>query len=204
MIGLYVIITNPVKSYEDIAKVCVDNQIKMLQFRQKHLSDREILISLEKIGKITQNSPTNLIIDDRVDLALASECDGVHVGQDDMPFKLARKLLPNKLIGVSTHTIKQAKSALGKRPDYIGFGPIYKTPTKEKPDRVVGTKLLSKVVNMSDIPVVAIGGIDEKNIKDVINTGVKSISLVRYLMNYKDLEKRIKYIQNILAVEGAK
>lgn len=204
MIGLYVIITNPVKSYEDIAKVCVDNQIKMLQFRQKHLSDREILISLEKIGKITQNSPTNLIIDDRVDLALASECDGVHVGQDDMPFKLARKLLPNKLIGVSTHTIKQAKSALRKRPDYIGFGPIYKTPTKEKPDRVVGTKLLSKVVNMSDIPVVAIGGIDEKNIKDVINTGVKSISLVRYLMNYKDLEKRIKYIQNILAVEGAK
>lgn len=204
MIGLYVIITNPVKSYEDIAKVCVDNQIKMLQFRQKHLSDREILISLEKIGKITQNSPTNLIIDDRVDLALASECDGVHVGQDDMPFKLARKLLPNKLIGVSTHTIKQAKSALRKRPDYIGFGPIYKTPTKEKPDRVVGTKLLSQVVNMSDIPVVAIGGIDEKNIKDVINTGVKSISLVRYLMNYKDLEKRIKYIQNILAVEGAK
>lgn len=197
-LGLYVIITNPVKSYEDIAKICVDNRIKMLQLRQKHLSDKEILKITEKILKITKTSHTKLIIDDRVDLVLASDCDGVHIGQDDMPFELARKILPKKIIGLSTHSISQAKNAIDKKPDYIGFGPIYKTPTKEKPDPVVGTKLLSKVIEFSSIPVVAIGGIDKSNIDNVIGVGTSSVSLVRYLMGFEDLENRIRFIQKKL------
>ncbi len=198
-IGLYVIITNPLNSYEEIAKVCVNNEIKVLQLREKHLTDREILLAAEKILKITKNTNTKFIINDRADLAYISDADGVHLGKDDIPYKEARKLLPKKIIGLSTHSILQAKKALSQNPDYIGFGPIYKTPTKKIPDPVVGTKLLTEVLSFSNIPVVAIGGIDETNLDKVINAGAKTLCPVRYLMNYKDLEKRILFIKNKLS-----
>ncbi len=196
--GLYVIITNPVKSYGDIARICVDNNIKMLQLRQKHLSDKELLNICENILNITDNTNTNLVIDDRVDLALVSGCDGVHVGQDDMPYKMAREILPDKIIGLSTHSLKQVEKAMELKPDYIGFGPIYKTPTKKIPDPEVGTELLKKALKVCHIPLVAIGGIDNENINEVLNAGARNICMVRYLMAHEDLDKRIKYIQKLL------
>ncbi len=202
--GLYVIITNPVKSYSEIAKICVDNNVKMLQFREKHLTDKQILTACEKILHITAGTNTKLLIDDRIDIALATDCDGVHLGQDDIPYHIARKILPNKIIGISTHSLEQVKIATGLKPNYIGFGPVYKTPTKKIPDPVVGVNLLKQALKICPLPIVAIGGIDENNIQEVLNIGVKNVCMVRYLMNCKNLNEKIQYIQKLINISQSK
>lgn len=197
--GLYVIITKPTLSYKEIAETCVEKGVKMLQLREKYLSDRELLAVAREISAITKGTATNFIVNDRVDIAQLSDADGVHLGQDDLSITEARKILGNdKIIGLSTHSIQQAKDALSQNPDYIGFGPIYATPTKEIADPVVGTKLLSEVLAFADVPVVAIGGIDENNAKCVIDAGAKNICAVRYLMNNQDLGSRIDYLERLI------
>lgn len=196
--GLYVIITDPVLPVEEIAEICVRNEIRYLQVRLKDTDDNTIIKLGKKIKSIIRNSVTKLIINDRPDLALACNADGVHLGQDDMKIESARKIAPNLIYGLSTHSIEQAKEALQKSPAYIGFGPIYKTPTKKKPDPTVGTDLLREVVEFSKVPVVAIGGIDLDNFDNVVSTGAKNICLVRWLMQAKNLDERIKIIKQKL------
>ena len=197
--GLYVIITKPALSYRQIAEICVKQEIKYLQLREKDLTDKELLRVAIEIQQITKNTKTCFIVNDRIDICLLSGADGVHLGQEDIDFKFAGSILPkNKIIGLSTHNFEQAKLALRHRPDYIGFGPIYKTPTKKNPDTVVGCEKLKSVLTFADIPVVAIGGIDDTNIGEVLATGVKNICMVRYLMETTDLEYRILKIKELL------
>lgn len=197
--GIYVIITKPVLSYEEIAKVCVKNGVKMLQLRDKFADDKTLLTAAREIQNIVKGTDTKFIMNDRIDIAILSDADGVHLGQDDISITDARKLLGNdKIIGLSTHSISQAREALSHKPDYIGFGPIYPTPTKVIADPTVGTSLLKEVLIFADVPVVAIGGIDEKSAINVIQAGAKTICAVRYLMESEDFEKRIQHIQSIL------
>jgi thiamine-phosphate pyrophosphorylase len=201
--GLYVIISNPVLPYTEIAEICVSEGIKYLQLREKELSDRRILEISNDIISITKGSRTKFIINDRVDLAIITDADGVHLGQDDISIDQARRLLANdKIIGISTHNLKQAENALLKTPDYIGFGPIFKTPTKKIPDPVLGTEQIPQLINLknkmnNDTPFVAIGGIDNTNINDVISSGAKNFSLVRFLMESPDLKKRLKMLKDL-------
>jgi thiamine-phosphate pyrophosphorylase len=102
-------------------------------------------------------------------------------------------------IGLSTHTLDQARRAIADGADYIGFGPVWATPTKDVPDEVVGVDLLRRVVAFSPVPVVAIGGIFPENLDEVLATGARSFSLVRYLMSTPDLDERIKILQSRLA-----
>lgn len=201
--GLYVIISNPVLPYTEIAEICVSEGIKYLQLREKELSDRRILEISNDIISITKGSRTKFIINDRVDLAIITDADGVHLGQDDISIDQARRLLANdKIIGISTHNLKQAENALLKTPDYIGFGPIFKTPTKKIPDPVLGTEQIPQLINLknkmnNDTPFVAIGGIDYSNINEVIASGAKNFSLVRFLMESPDLKKRLKMLKDL-------
>ncbi len=196
--GLYVIITKPCLSYKEIAQICVDKGVKMLQLRQKNLSDRELLSISKEIMSVTKGTATKYIVNDRVDIAFLSDADGVHLGQDDLTIFEARKILgADKIIGLSTHSIEQATKAISQNPTYIGFGPIYPTPTKAIADPCVGTKLLKEVLNFSPIPVVAIGGIDEKTAIEVKATGAKNICAVRYLMESEDLGARIDYLNSL-------
>ena len=201
--GLYVIISNPVLPYTEIAEICVSEGIRYLQLREKELSDRRILEISKDIISITKGSRTKFIINDRVDLAIISDADGVHLGQDDISIDQARRLLANdKIIGISTHNLKQAENALLKTPDYIGFGPIFKTPTKKIPDPVLGTEQIPLLIDLknkmnNDTPFVAIGGIDYSNINEVIASGAKNFSLVRFLMESPDLKKRLKMLKDL-------
>lgn len=197
--GLYVIITSPVLSYTQIAEICVKKGVKMLQIREKQLCDSQLLKVCREIESITRGSETNFIVNDRVDIACLSNADGVHLGQDDLGIEEARKLLGrDKIIGLSTHSIEQAKRAISQNPDYIGFGPIYPTPTKVIADPTVGTGLLKEVLGFSKIPVVAIGGIDEKSAVEVIEASAKNLCAVRYLMESVDLERKIDTINALL------
>ncbi len=199
--GLYVIITQPVLPLREIAAICVHTGVRCLQLREKTLSDREVLKAAGDILSVTRGSQTLFFINDRVDLALAAGADGVHLGQDDLPIEAARRLAGDRPLryGLSTHSPAQARAALAHQPDYIGFGPIYATPTKAIPDPVVGVGPLRDVLSFADCPVVAIGGIDATNLDAVLAAGARNVCLVRHLMSAPDLAARIRAIQARLA-----
>lgn len=196
--GLYVIITNPEVSYSEIAQKCVQNDVKMLQLREKNLSDKELIKIGKQIRSITKGTATSFVVNDRPDIALLCDADYLHLGQDDISIEDARKIVGNMKIGLSTHSVAQAKEALSKNPDYIGFGPIYKTNAKLIPDRPVGVDQLKTVLALANVPVVAIGGIFPENIHEVISAGASNIAMVRYFMKTHQTEERIKEIQSLL------
>ena len=190
--GLYLIITKAVLSYQEIARIAVKYNIKYLQLREKDLSDRELISISREILKITSASPTKFIINDRADIAKIVDADGLHLGQDDLTLQEAKSIFgEDKIYGLSTHSLEQARIAIAQNPDYIGYGPIFPTPTKSKPDPAVGLSNIRQLVDSSPIPVVAIGGIDETNVEEVIYKGAQNISLVRYFMESENLEERI-------------
>jgi thiamine-phosphate pyrophosphorylase len=196
--GLYIILSQPVISYTEAAKICVEEEISCLQLREKELSDRELISIGRNISQITSGTKTRLLINDRPDLASIIRADGYHLGQDDIPFQEAEKIYPGaSLRGISTHSIFQAKTALKLKPDYIGFGPLHSTPTKKIPDPVVGLQDLEEVLSFAPIPVVAIGGIDETNLETVLQAGARNICLVRYFMQHRNLKERIRKIKTV-------
>jgi thiamine-phosphate pyrophosphorylase len=197
--GLYVIITQPLLSYQRVAEICIDNDIRLLQLREKDVSDRELLKIAQNIRAVTKNTATKLVINDRPDIARLSGADVLHLGQDDLPIAEAKTIVGTKIaIGLSTHSIVQAQQALLHKPFYIGFGPIFPTTTKAIPNPVVGIDKLRKVVQFATVPVVAIGGIVPNNIEQVLQAGARNIGMVRYFMQTKDLDKRIKEIKDII------
>lgn len=200
--GLCVIITNPKLSYREIASSCVKCDIKYLQLREKSLSDRELLSIAAEILEETRGSVTKFVMNDRADLAMLAGADILHLGQGDITLADARKIVGDEMpIGLSTHSLTQAREAIAQSPAYIGFGPIYPTTTKAIADPTVGTELLAEVLEFAPIPVIAIGGIFPENATTVTEKGAKNICLVRHLMECETTEKferRIKELQEIL------
>ena len=197
-LGLYIIITKPYLPHTYIAEKCVALGIKMLQLREKYLPDRDLIKIGKDIRSITKGTCTKFIINDRPDIAAICEADHLHLGQDDISIEDARKVVGDMKIGLSTHSIEQAKEALKHKPSYIGFGPVYSTNAKAIPDKPVGTEQLKEVLGFADVPVIAIGGIFPENIKDVIAAGARNIVMVRHFMQSDDFEKRVNDIQKIL------
>jgi thiamine-phosphate pyrophosphorylase len=134
----------------------------LLQLRAKHESSRDTLALLDALKPLCERAGTLLFANDRADLALLAGADGVHVGQDDLPLAEVRRLAPRLKVGVSTHSLPQLEQALSERPDYVAFGPIFPTSSKERPDAVVGLAGLGNAAakaRTAGIPLVAIGGI---------------------------------------------
>jgi len=199
--GLYLIITKPSFSYRKIAETAVQYNVRYLQLREKSLSDREILKTADEIMQITNGTETRFILNDRADLAAICGVDGLHLGQDDIRLADAKKICGEKVsrFGLSTHNLEQVKEAVKLNPDYIGFGPIFQTPTKAKPDPVIGTEMIPEAVKLAgDIPVVAIGGIDGGNLSRVLDAGARNVCMVRYFMDNADFERRVKETVTIL------
>jgi len=155
---------------------------KIIQLRDKEASARELLESARACRKLTRAMHTVLIVNDRVDVALASEADGVHLGQDDMSPDEAREVLgPDAIIGLSTHSIEQFREGLKTSADYLAVGPVFATATKSNPDPVVGLDLLRAATELTDKPIVAIGGITEERVPEVIESGAHHIALISAL-----------------------
>lgn len=197
-IGLYIIVTNPELSYTTIAEKCVEHGINMLQLREKHLSDKELIKIGKEIRRITKGTVTRFVVNDRPDIAAICDADFLHLGQDDMGIDDARKIVGNMPIGLSTHSIEQAKDALKKNPAYIGFGPIYPTNAKAKPDKPVGVEQLKQVLAFANVPVVAIGGIFPENIQQIITAGATNIAMVRHFMRTTDFDKKMLEVKKLL------
>lgn len=201
--GLYVILTRPAVGHVAAAEIAVRRGVRMLQLREKNLPDRELLRIAREVRAVTRGTQTRFLVDDRPDIAVLCGADGVHVGQSDLPVAEVRRIVgEGMIVGLSTHSVAQATAAQSaKGVDYIGFGPVYPTPTKAVPDPVVGTALLKEVLGFSRLPVVAIGGLFPENIGPVIGAGARNPCLVRYFMEPPDpaeVERRIAEIQRML------
>lgn len=142
----------------------------LLQLRAKHSSARDTLELLRALKPLCARAGVRLIANDRADLAVLAQCDGVHIGQEDLPLSVARLIAPGMLVGVSTHTLEQLAAALAGKPDYVAFGPVFSTLSKERPSPLVGAALLGEAhqaTRSAGTPLVAIGGINLERASDI-------------------------------------
>ncbi len=161
----------------------------LVQLREKDKTTREYIDIADKVHKITRKYNVPLIIDDRVDVALAVDAEGVHVGQSDMPAKIARSILgENKIVGVTAKTVEQAEEAYRSGADYLGVGAIYPTTTKVK-TVLTSTDMVSRICKAVPIPVNAIGGLNIENIDVLKGTGIDGICVVSAIMKAENSEK---------------
>jgi len=159
-----------------------------IQLREKHASPKEFYEAAKEVMNFTRGTNVKIIVNDRVDIALAVKADGVHLGQDDLPPEYARKILgENAIIGFSTHNVAQAAVAVKFPIDYIAVGPVFATKTKSNPDPVMGLENLKKVREaIGDFPLVAIGGITSENARTVLQNGADSLALINSVLNPSD------------------
>jgi len=160
----------------------------LVQIRDKKASPGEFYRNAAEAVLTGRRLGVKIIINDRLDIAIATDADGVHLGQDDIPPEEARRLLgPDKIIGYSTHSVEQAQRAANLQVDYIAFGPVFVTKTKENPDPIVGIEGIEAVRKViGDIPLVAIGGIRPENISGVFSAGADSAAIISALYEKPD------------------
>lgn len=173
----------------DVVEKALKGGVTMVQLREKKATTRRFLQEVMDVKKILQPYNIPLIVNDRVDIALATDADGVHLGQSDMPWQMARKILgPEKIIGLSIESIKQLEEANSADIDYIGISPVFTTPTKKELEKGLGIPGTREIASQSRHPAVAIGGINIENVKDVMATGVDGISVVSAICSASDPE----------------
>ena len=192
--SLYVIIDENL----DIAKHVISQGANIVQLRIKNKSDSFVLAIAKKIRKLTKKHNVLFIVNDRLDIAKISEADGVHLGQEDISVKAARAFLgKNYIIGTSTHCVKEARIALSQNPDYIAIGSIFKTTTKPhlKP---LGIARAQKIINKTTIPYFVIGGINLKNISQLIKHKINKIVVYKAICQAKKPGITTKKFKDIL------
>ena len=176
---------------------------RFIQIREKNARSGEFYRAAVESLAAARETGTRVIVNDRIDIAIAAGAHGVHLGQTDLPPAEARKLLGEEaIIGYSTHTIEQVRTAREMPLDYIAFGPVWPTRTKENPDPVVGLELLAEVKRIAgELPVVAIGGISDSNASATLSAGADSLAVVSCLFSTNEpIEKRFKSLRDALDV----
>jgi thiamine-phosphate pyrophosphorylase len=195
--GLYLVLTDPVAGYETCAEAAVEEGVRYLQLRMKKRSHGEVLEMARRLRSITFGSGTRFIVN--VNIAAESGADGVHLGQDDMAIAEARRRWPHpgKIFGLSTHNEEQELRARQLAPDYIGVGPVFATPTKEKPDPSLGPERMGRIIRNSPLTAVAIGGIDSDNLAEVLRRGAVNYCVVRAVNQHPDPRAAIRNLREI-------
>jgi len=173
----------------------------LIQLREKNLTPREFFKQAEEALHLARQRGVRIVINDRVDIALALEADGVHLGQEDLPPEAARRLLGDRaIIGVSTHTVEQARQAARLPVNYLAIGPIFATSSKSDSEPVLGLDGLRNVRNaIGDFPLVAIGGISHENALEVLKSGADAIAVISALLaNPSEVAERTKRLLALL------
>jgi thiamine-phosphate pyrophosphorylase len=170
-------------TFEKMVSIVLGAGVKCVQYREKEKSRKEIYEEAVKLRELTKEFDATFIVNDHADIALAVKADGVHLGQDDLPIKEARRIIGmKKIIGISTHSTEQAIDAEAGGADYIGFGPIFHTMTKDAGEPK-GTEMLREVKRHVRIPVVAIGGINLENLKSVFDSGADAVAVASAILS---------------------
>ena len=198
---LYLVLTDPVTSYERCAEAAVACGVGWLQLRMKRATREEVAAVGQRLRAITRGTATLFILNDDVDIARDVDADGVHLGQDDMSLAEARQRwpVPGKVFGLSTHSREQAARAVAVAPDYIGVGPVFATPTKAIPDPVLGVEEMGAIVRAAPMPTVSIGGIGPENLAEVRRHGATAFAVVRAVNHAPDPAAAIRELQTLWA-----
>ena len=179
------------ESFLEKVETACRSGITIIQLREKNLTTNQYYQLAKQVKKITDAYQVPLIIDDRLDVCLAVDAAGLHIGDDELPVSVARKVLgPEKILGVTAKTVKRALEAETAGADYLGTGAIFPTRTKENaPITLIST--LKTICQTVAIPVVAIGGLTSENIDQLIGTGIAGVAVVRDLMQAEDIEAKV-------------
>jgi thiamine-phosphate pyrophosphorylase len=179
-----------------VATEMLEGGVEILQLRAKEFHPDQILKLARPLVPICRSFGVPFVINDHPEVVVESGADGLHVGQDDILVKVARDLIgPDKIVGLSTHSLLQAESALREKPDYIGFGPLFSTPTK--PDYMsIGTSRISEVYRLVPLPIYCIGGIKLENLPEVLSAGAQRVAIVSGILK---AEKIADYCRTCLA-----
>ena len=186
-------------SHLELAELAIAGGADTIQFREKRGETRQMIGVAEQMQALCKRAGVTFIINDRVDIAMASHADGVHLGQNDFPIPLARKLLGEEaIIGGSAGTLEEARNCLLEGADYIGFGPVYPTLSKGNAGPAGGLELLKQVVDEIPLPIIAIGGITRDNAPLVIQAGVHGMAVISAVCCQKDPMEAAKCLRRLL------
>lgn len=189
--SLYVITDRKIqkKSNEEVVEEATDAGASVIQLREKDLPTRLWVEEAQKVREVTHRRGIPLIVNDRIDIALAIDADGVHLGQEDMPLALARKIAPSLIIGYSVSTVEEALEAEREGADYLGAGTVFPTSTKKDAGEPIGLERLREIKKAVNIPVVAIGGINLSNLEEVLATGVDGVAVVSAIVGAESVKE---------------
>ncbi|MEW6527965.1 MAG: thiamine phosphate synthase [Spirochaetota bacterium] len=187
------------KPIEVVVEEAIKGGVDCVQLREKNIDTREFVEIAQTIKYITDRYNVPLIINDRIDVALAVQAYGVHLGQDDMPLKIARKIVPHAMvIGISVSTVNEAIEAEKDGADYIGAGSVFPTSTKDDISGIIGLEGLQEIKNAVNVPVIAIGGIQIHNAGDVIQHGADGIAVVSAIVASDEPYQAAKTLKEII------
>jgi len=187
-------------SHLELTEQAISGGADTIQFRQKGGSTKELIEIAAGMRRLCREKGAVFIVNDRIDVAIAAEADGVHLGQDDFPIPLARKLLgADRIIGGSAATPEEIETCIREGADYVGFGPVYPTGSKDDAGPVSGIDRLKQIVQSMPIPVIAIGGIDESNAAHVMVAGAHGIAVISAVCCRKDPQKAARKLHDIVA-----
>ena len=185
------------EEFLNIIEEAIKGGTTIVQLREKTASTKEFYDLALKVKEITSRYDVPLLINDRIDIALAVDSEGVHIGQDDMPAGIAREIIgEDKILGVSASTVEEAKKAEIDSADYIGSGAVFPTATKDDADSV-SKEELKKIIDSIDIPVVAIGGITVENAHTLKGSGIAGFSVVSAIMSAEDPKEASEKLKEI-------
>ena len=174
--------------------------VEVVQYRNKNRETRQMYEEAVRLGEICRDSGSIFLINDRVDIALATEADGVHLGQSDMPCPAARKLLgPERIIGVTVHNLSEALQAESMGADYLGVSPIFQTATKPDAGKPAGITLIEEIRAQVEIPLIAIGGINHSNAGEVVRAGADGLCAISCVVAKENVRDEILKFQEIFS-----
>ncbi|MCD6231947.1 thiamine phosphate synthase [Candidatus Aerophobetes bacterium] len=181
------------RTHEEVVRESIAGGAKIIQLRDKIATTRKLIEIGKKLREMTLKAGVIFIVNDRVDIALSVDADGVHLGEDDMPIAYARKILgEGKIIGISVDNVEKAKIAEAEGADYIALGPIFSTKTKINAGEPVGVEEIKKVKSIVRLPVIAIGGINLQNIQLVAMAGADSVAVISAVVGAPDIRRAMK------------
>ena len=187
-------------SHMEITRLAIAGGADTIQYRQKSGSTREMIEIARNMKRLCTEAGVTFIVNDRLDVAIAAEADGVHLGQDDFPIPMARGLLgEGRIIGGSAATLDEARKCLSEGADYVGFGPVYPTSSKDDAGPVSGIDILKQVVEIIPLPIIAIGGVGAENIPDVMRAGARGIAVISAVCCQDDPEEATRALYQALS-----
>lgn len=202
---LYVVITEAFcagRSGLDVLDACLRAGVRLVQFREKNLPAAELVRRGEVFADRCREAGALLIMNDRVDIALAIGADGVHLGQDDFPVAAARRIAPDLLVGASTHDLEEALAAQAAGATYVNIGPIFDTQTKDVPTGAVGPEMIDTIRPHLTIPFTCMGGLKAHNLHEVVTRGTKRIAVVTAVTAAPDVQAAARELRQAIHAVG--